>query len=246
MTTKMNRLFTLVEKLENKLVQTDEDLDVILDSRANVRVQTLNLQHLHLALKSEEFLDAISAADFVTADGWPVQMLFPRVSPSRVTGSDYVSRLISDPARQQRIGLLGASNEVGDLFAGLCSLAGKELCFREHGLVADWSGQEIASQMSGANVKIALVAVSPPHGEIIANQIRQQNLGINLISVGGSIDMAVGRQVRASHIWQVLKLEWLVRFIGNPRRLARRYFVEGLPFFVLVLLPAAWLLRVKK
>ena len=47
------------------------------------------------------------------------------------------------------------------------------------------------------------------------------------IGIGAALDVAVGKFNRAPVWMQKNGLEWLYRFIKEPRRLFRRYFVEA-------------------
>jgi UDP-N-acetyl-D-mannosaminuronic acid transferase (WecB/TagA/CpsF family) len=51
------------------------------------------------------------------------------------------------------------------------------------------------------------------------------------MGVGGTFDVAAGRVRRAPPAMQRLGLEWLARVAQEPRRMYRRYFVDGLAFF---------------
>ncbi len=62
------------------------------------------------------------------------------------------------------------------------------------------------------------------------------------LCVGASIDFLTGRQRRAPVWVQAWRLEWLHRLLGNPRRLWRRYLLDG-PRIVSLLLRDASLRR---
>jgi N-acetylglucosaminyldiphosphoundecaprenol N-acetyl-beta-D-mannosaminyltransferase len=55
------------------------------------------------------------------------------------------------------------------------------------------------------------------------------------IGVGAAFELASGSVRRAPRWMQEGGLEWLFRFMAEPCRLFRRYFVEAAPFFPLVL-----------
>ncbi len=54
------------------------------------------------------------------------------------------------------------------------------------------------------------------------------------VGVGAAFDFCSGRIKRAPRWMQSLGLEWFFRFLMEPRRLFRRYFVEAAPFLPLV------------
>ena len=59
------------------------------------------------------------------------------------------------------------------------------------------------------------------------------------IASGGSIDF-VARGDRAPVWMQRSGLEWLHRLSREPKRLARRYLIEGIPFVASLLTASAW------
>ncbi len=78
---------------------------------------------------------------------------------------------------------------------------------------------------SGAH--ILLVALGVPGQELWLNAHLQQTGCLVGIGVGAFIDMYGETIPRAPRIWRSARCEWLWRLIHEPRRLWRRYLVEG-------------------
>ena len=55
------------------------------------------------------------------------------------------------------------------------------------------------------------------------------------MGVGGSFDIAVGKVKRAPMWMRQCGLEWFFRFLQEPRRMFKRYFIDGTYFFWLLL-----------
>jgi N-acetylglucosaminyldiphosphoundecaprenol N-acetyl-beta-D-mannosaminyltransferase len=74
--------------------------------------------------------------------------------------------------------------------------------------------------------------VSFPKQELFAHALRAEGrkTGVTLC-VGASVDFLTGRQQRAPQIFQRLSLEWLHRLLSQPRRMFRRYVIEGPAIF---------------
>ena len=51
------------------------------------------------------------------------------------------------------------------------------------------------------------------------------------MALGATIDFETGNSKRAPMIYQKLALEWFYRFMKEPKRLFRRYFIEDMQFF---------------
>ncbi|MDP1777099.1 MAG: WecB/TagA/CpsF family glycosyltransferase, partial [Brevundimonas sp.] len=71
-----------------------------------------------------------------------------------------------------------------------------------------------------------------PKQELFAHALRAagRKTGVALC-VGASVDFLTGRQKRAPRIFQQLSLEWLHRLLSQPRRMFRRYVIEGPAIF---------------
>ena len=79
---------------------------------------------------------------------------------------------------------------------------------------------------------VLLACVSFPKQELFAHALRAagRQTGVTLC-VGASVDFLTGRQQRAPRIFQKLSLEWLHRLVSQPRRMFRRYVIEGPAIF---------------
>lgn len=87
-----------------------------------------------------------------------------------------------------------------------------------------------------ADWDVLLACVSFPKQERFAHALRAagRKTGVTLC-VGASIDFLTGRQQRAPRLYQQLSLEWLHRLMTQPRRMFRRYVLEGPAIFGLFL-----------
>ena len=81
---------------------------------------------------------------------------------------------------------------------------------------------------AGAEWDVLLACVSFPKQERFAHALRAagRQTGVTLC-VGASVDFLTGRQQRAPRLFQRLSLEWLHRLLSQPRRMFRRYVIEG-------------------
>ena len=81
-----------------------------------------------------------------------------------------------------------------------------------------------------------LLAVGAPQQELLAHEMRASGRvrGTGLC-IGAGIDFLVGAQSRAPRLVQRAHLEWAWRLAREPRRLWRRYLVDGPAIF-----PIAW------
>lgn len=83
-----------------------------------------------------------------------------------------------------------------------------------------------------ADWDVLLACISFPKQERFAHALRAagRKRGVALCA-GASVDFLTGRQQRAPRIFQQLSLEWLHRLLSQPRRMFRRYVIEGPAIF---------------
>lgn len=232
-----------VARMADKCLLTDADLDAALRDTTPKRIQTVNLHHLALAARDEAFAQTIESADYITADGWPIVSLMRAqgVEPERVTGSELIERMVNEGEfAGLRVGILGADEAPADEFHTMLDEQGVVVVFREHGNKADWDPAEIAEILEDLAVDLLLVAVTPPFGDAIAESVRAAGFRGTTLNIGGSIQMIAGSTTMAPDWARRSKVEWLYRFVQEPKRLFRRYFVECLPVFARHVLPTYW------
>ena len=87
---------------------------------------------------------------------------------------------------------------------------------------------------SGANV-LAVGLGAPKQEKWIAQYKSQLTAIKTFFAIGATIDFEAGNVTRAPEWMSAVGLEWLYRLIKEPRRLWKRYLVEDLAFFVLLL-----------
>ena len=87
--------------------------------------------------------------------------------------------------------------------------------------------------MAESGADMMFVAFSSPKKEYWVNKyINQLNIPF-VMGVGGSFDIVAGVTVRAPEWWQKHGLEWLYRFIQEPRRMWKRYIIGNFKFVML-------------
>ena len=93
-----------------------------------------------------------------------------------------------------------------------------------------------AKFVAASNARFALIAVGSPQQEMIANEVRRQSGATGIaLCIGAGLDFVTGKQRRAPKALQAVGLEWAFRLTTNPRRLWKRYLVEGIRIFPIYL-----------
>jgi N-acetylglucosaminyldiphosphoundecaprenol N-acetyl-beta-D-mannosaminyltransferase len=229
------------------VVRFDEALDVVealVDRRAGGAVFTPNVDHVVKAERVPELREAYRAADLSVADGmplvWASRLLGARL-PERIAGSDLVLPLARRAARRGwRVYLLGGADGdaaragavLGRLGVALAGVEAPRVDLDGSGAAASAA---IAGRIRASRADLVLVALGAPKQELWIHRHRGQLGGAVAIGVGASLAFLAGTLPRCPRWMSRAGLEWLFRLASEPRRLWRRYLVEG-PAFLPILL----------
>ncbi|MGO4956311.1 WecB/TagA/CpsF family glycosyltransferase [Luteococcus sp. Sow4_B9] len=193
-------------------------------------------------LRAPEHADLVSEATTVVADGMPLvwaSRLLGTPLPERVTGADLVWKLSEAAAREGRkVFLLGAGPGVAEragatfvkAYPGL-QVVGHESPPKGFDKDPEYMA-ELARRMVEAQPDLVFVALGFPKQDRVALALREHLPATWFMGCGGALDMAAGEVPRAHPLLQEVGAEWLHRLVQEPRRLARRYLVDDLPYAV--------------
>jgi N-acetylglucosaminyldiphosphoundecaprenol N-acetyl-beta-D-mannosaminyltransferase len=215
-------------------------------------IATLNLDYLRRCAEDPGARRTFSETDLVVADGIPLlwaSHLLGTPLPDRVAGADLVWLLAERAAREgHSLYLLGGN-------PGAADGARARLRARWPGLrIAGASSPRISAEPSHAEISslrgfldeagpdLVYVAFGAPKEERVISALRPHFPGTWWIGVGVSLSFMGGEIRRAPQWMQRAGLEWIHRLAQEPRRLARRYLLQDLPFAVRFL-ASAWRAR---
>lgn len=202
----------------------------------------VNLDVLRQWRASAQVRELVSEADLVVADGMPLIWaggLQGSPLPERVAGSTLIRTLSAAAgSAEASIFLLGGNPGTAD--AAVDSLKGSYPSIRVAGTLCPPFGFEadpawidrIELSLSEAAPDIVYVGLGFPKQERLIVALRTRLPRTWFVSCGISFSFLAGEVQRAPVMIQRLGLEWLHRLCQEPRRLFRRYLVEGVPFLV--------------
>jgi len=203
------------------------------------QIVTVNLDFLRLSSLDRSFQEIINTSAMAVPDGMPLiwaSNITGKSLPERVAGVDLVSECAHLAADHgYRLFLLGAGPGVADKAAGVLRERYPGLCIAgtySPSSLSDEADAETLEIIREARPHILLVAFGAPKQEKwIRKHMHQLDVPV-LMGVGGSFDMLSGRVQRAPDWMQRTGMEWFYRFVSEPGRLWKRYFVHGLPIFL--------------
>jgi exopolysaccharide biosynthesis WecB/TagA/CpsF family protein len=203
-------------------------------------VVTPNVDHVVRSHREPELRELYEDADLSVCDS-RILRLFGRLSGIRlplVPGSDLAAALFNNVIEAgDRVAVIGGNAKT------VAGLRGKfpEIEFLHHeppmGLRSNAKARTAAAAfIARSKVRFAFIAVGSPQQEMIAREARQLAGATGVaLCIGAGLEFLTGEQKRAPRIMQSLGLEWAHRLATNPRRLWRRYLVEGMRIFPIYL-----------
>ena len=206
----------------------------------------VNVDKLVKASRDDALRRIINECDLVNVDGMPVvwaARLLGKPLKERVAGIDLFEALMRRAAeRGWRVFLLGARLDVVQAVGALYA-------HRYPGLVLAgvrdgyWQGEaeeaEVVREVGVSRADLLFVAMSSPKKEQFLGRYQAEMKIPFAMGVGGSFDVAVGKVKRAPAWMQRSGLEWFYRFLQEPRRMFRRYFIDDMAFLWLLVKEAA-------
>jgi N-acetylglucosaminyldiphosphoundecaprenol N-acetyl-beta-D-mannosaminyltransferase len=88
----------------------------------------------------------------------------------------------------------------------------------------------MAAELERLQPDIILVGLGSPKQEFVIRALRPRLPNAWRVGVGISFSFAAGLIARAPVVLRTFGLEWVHRLAMEPRRLGRRYLIEGIPF----------------
>lgn len=172
----------------------------------------------------------VTQARRLTGEKWP-----------RLAGSDLIGPLLGQAAeREVRVGFLGGSPETHELLKRQMRESRPDL------VVVGWwapprtalsdpiASTAIAQEIAKAQVDILVVGLGKPRQELWIAKYGVLTGAGALLAFGAVVDFLAGRVVRSPQWVSERGLEWAWRLALEPKRLARRYLIDGPPAYARV------------
>jgi N-acetylglucosaminyldiphosphoundecaprenol N-acetyl-beta-D-mannosaminyltransferase len=206
---------------------------------------TVNIDVARAATHTASLAELVATGSLVVADGMPLVWAAKargKVLPERITGSSLVFSLSAMAAAERRsVYVLGGADGVPERAAD--ALAARFPGLRVAGADSppfgfdqtDEGVRQAIDAVVSAAPDLVFVGLGFPRQERLIERMRQEWPTAWYLACGGAIPMAAGVVSRAAPLVQRLGLEWMHRLALEPRRLARRYLRDDLPFALVLL-----------
>lgn len=221
------RMNDVVEKIDNFIINKSHSYVVAVNVDVIVKIE-----------KDDYLKEIIDNADIVITDGKPliwISRLFHNTIIDKISGSDLVPQ-ICEMARNKgySIYILGGAEGVPER-----AKKNLELNYPGINIVGTYSPpngfdkndnevNKINIMIRSKKPDILLVCFGCPKQEKFVYENKSEYDATISICAGATVDFIAGNIRRAPRIVSDIGLEWFYRFLKEPKRLFRRYFVEDL------------------
>lgn len=233
----------------NRQEALDKTIEIVKDYHyESSYLATVNLDFIANAvgffgIKNREFIKVLREAKISCADGMPIvslSRLFGNPLPERVTGQDLFPLIAKAfAASGKSIFLLGGTKEIleqcskkllleNPLIKISGELAPKIEIDPESLSRSPQKDQLILEKINDASPDLLFLQLGSPKQELWYARVKKDLKVPAAIGIGGTFERYTGHVKRAPVWMQTYGLEWVHRLIKEPKRLFKRYFLDGI------------------
>lgn len=224
------------------MAETEQFIRDAVIGRRQVQVTVGNVDMVMKTRRDARLARAFWESELTIVDGAPITWaarFLNRPVKERVPGIELVERCASlSEELDCGIAIVGSSPTIAEAAAAQMRLAHPRAVL--HVIPTPFplgpaESRSIAESIHKSGDRIVLVALGAPRQELWVKEYLAAT-GANVgIGVGAAFDIISGGKPRAPAWMRRHGLEWLHRMRLEPRRLGRRYLIEDLPFFGVLL-----------
>lgn len=213
---------------------------------ANINIQdpfrfivTPNVDHVVRLNKEPNVFEPLYSAAWLSVCDSRILQLLAKISGPKlhiVTGSDLTASLFESViSPREAVNVIGGDADViAEVIAryGLTNMHHHQppMGLRANPLAVAAAAQFIVDHPA----RFTFICVGSPQQEMVAIDALELGNAKGLgLCVGASLDFLAGKVKRAPTWMQAARLEWLYRLASEPRRMWKRYLVEGPKIFII-------------
>lgn len=204
---------------------------------------TPNVDQMVKLQEDKEFYDIVNKAEWVVCDSKILLLcskLLEHPLKEAIPGSGFFPKFYMYHKKDEncRIFLLGAMDGVaGKAMENINEKVGRKIVVGAYSPSYGFEkkqeeNKDIYKMINESGANVVLVGVGCPKQEKWIFAHKENMPGVDIwMALGATIDFEAGNVKRAPIIFQKLAMEWFYRFLMEPRRMFRRYFVDDVRFF---------------
>ena len=231
-----------IDVVSEDLGKSVDIISNLLERKACFTLVFLNSNLLYFYRKSLLTLDLKDDDVLVFPDGMFLNLCNLVFNGKRfkanLNGTDVCPRILDFACPNLRIAIVGGAGDLHRLLRERFDSSG------DLNLVSLYSGyfatecekREVVEGILSDDIDIVFSAMGNPAQENFVKELRNAGFQGSAICVGAFFNFLVGIEKRAPKVIRKARMEWFYRFLQNPRRLYKRYFLLGPQLFLDVLI----------
>ncbi len=213
-------------------------IESFLEEKKFHQICTINAEFILEAQIDASFKRILDEADLNVADAVSIKLAFWRYGKNlkaRIAGADLMHEILKMANKRKLSVFLAARKD------GLSTWEETAEVLRKIYPSVVFSGDDIDSnslasyQILDTKYQILFSSFGAPQQELFINSVKNDTIHLAM-GVGGAFDFVTEKVKRAPKIWRKIGLEWLWRFLQEPRYRAKRIFNAVIIFPIKVLL----------
>ena len=219
--------------------QTRDYVEKIIAEGNPTQHVVINASKINLMEDDSKLAQIVNSCPLINADGASVVWAAKRLGiplKERVTGCDLFQKLMAVSEKKgYKVFLFGAKEEVVTKVKAIYEqqYPNIQIVGYRNGYFTEKDEPQIVKQMRDSGADMMFVAFSSPKKEYwVSKYLNEINIPF-VMGVGGSFDIVAGVTKRAPIWFQEHGLEWLYRFVQEPRRMWKRYIIGNARFVAL-------------
>lgn len=234
------RLFGLV--LEDTTL-SDASASVVHDARLGLRrkIFFINAHCVNIAAKDEHYLNVLKHQAKLFADGSGMRLaskLAGRVFKDNVNGTDLFPLICQEAASADvKVALFGAQPGIAERCAENMKkqFPKLQIVWVHDGFFRPQDEVKLIQSINDSRADLLFVAMGVPRQEIWIDRNAEQLKAPVIMGVGALFDFYSGAMPRAPLFMRRMGVEWFYRFLVEPRRMFKRYWIGNFVFMFRVL-----------
>jgi exopolysaccharide biosynthesis WecB/TagA/CpsF family protein len=233
---KLNSIWTTaISKLN--LVHCDDQVNKLLQktkaTNEPVVLGFLNAHAFNSLLDTPSFFDSLKGMDIVFRDGIGVKILLKRLGKNpgnNMNGTDFIPTLL-ESYRGKRIAILATEepflSKTKDIIEQTFAV---DVVVLEDGFQPD---DYYSTRLSKNPVELVILGMGMPKQERVACELKNTlDYPVLIVCGGAIIDFYAQRVTRAPEWMRKTGMEWIYRFLLEPKRLFKRYIFGNVIFLL--------------
>ena len=204
---------------------------------------TPNVDHMVELQKNRLLYDAYQEAEWIVCDSRILQLfsrMLKKKIPEAIPGSSFFPAFYNYHRNNPdcKIFLLGAAEGIAlKAQKEINSAMGRDMVVGAHSPSCGFEKNEkecmdLVDMVNRSGATVLVVGVGAPKQECWIHRYRKHMPNVKIfMALGATIDFEAKTLKRAPIIWQKMHMEWFYRFLREPKRLFKRYFVRDPQFF---------------